>query len=329
MGRDAVNFRHIDLSLLMALDALVTERSVTKAAERLHISQPAMSHALARLRSVFDDPILVRGKGGMVPTTKAVRILGPTRQAICELEKSLAPFRHFDIENDDSVFRIGIVDYVELVLMPEVMARIRSMAPKLSVQVRPLVSNSEIADDLSTGQLDLAIAFFPEVPESLRRQRLGDEQYVCIARRGLIDPLDFTLQRFLDAQHLVVSPGGVSHKTMVDKILDQRRLRRRVVYSTTRFTTAAAVIERTDLIATVQRQVAMRMQNGFAIDVLPLPLDPLPLVLAQVWHERTHSDPAQAWLRKVFVESYAAVSENSIREYRQSKETIRKIVPCS
>lgn len=295
-----MNHRLIDLPLLAALDALVSERSVTRAADRLHMSQPAMSHALAKLRAAFGDPILVKSHGAMVPTAKALRIVGPTREAVQSLESALAGFRNFDPGTEESVIRLAVVDYVELVIMPKVMSLLREKAPGLRVLVRPLWSQQDLVDDLHSGRLDLAMAFFGEPPDLLRRQRLGQEEYVCIAARGRFRKGKFDLGAYLAGRHVVVNPVGVFEAPVIDGALRKKGLRREVVYSAAHFTTAAAIVESTDLIATVQGRVANRMLREFAIDVLPLPFAAPGLVLSQIWHERTHKDDLFRWLRSQF-----------------------------
>lgn len=300
-----MNRRLIDLPLLAALDVLVAERSVTRAADRLHISQPAMSHILAKLRAAFDDPILVKSQGAMVPTAKAMKIVGPTRQAIAGLERALAEFQTFDPAREDSVIRIGTVDYVELIVMPRFMAALSQAAPGMRVLVRPLQSQQDCMDDLHTGRLDLAIAFFSTTAESLRRQRMGQEDYVCIAARGRFKAAEFDVRSYVSARHIVVSPLGDFETPALDAALRKHQLTRRVVYSASHFTTAAAVVERTELIATVQKGVAARMLREFRIDVLPLPFGTAPLVLSQIWHERTHKDAMFRWVRGLMEDASA------------------------
>lgn len=303
-----MNPKRLDYSLLLALDALVSERSVTRAARRMHLSQPAMSHALARLRDAFDDPIMVRSTSGMVPTPKALQVHESVREALEQLERSVSVFGSFDVSTDSTAFRVAMVDYVEMVVFPELMCRIRAEAPNVRVVTRSIGSTAQL-HGLASGEVDLALAFFAEPDESLHRRRLGTDRYVCITRKGRLRQGQLTLDRYLDGRHLAIAPAGTATRPRLDSALRAMGRERRIVYYAAHFAAAAAIVERTDLIASVHERAALMYMREFDVDLHPLPpeigLDAL--VLSQVWHERTHEDKAQRWFRNLVVESCEAI----------------------
>lgn len=306
-----MNTKRLDYSLLLALDALLSEGSVTRAARRMHLSQPAMSHALARLRDAFDDPIMVRGAGGMVPTPKARQLHGSVREALEQLERSIGAFGSFDPATSTATFRVAMVDYVEMVVLPELMCRLRAEAPHVQVVARSIGSLAEL-EGLATGSVDLALAFFAEPPEALHRRNLGTDRYVCITRRGRFRKGQLTLQRYLGGSHLAIAPAGTATRSRLDAALKALGHERSVAYYAAHFAAAAAIVERTDLIASVHERAAAMYMKEFDVDLHPLPpeIGLSDLVLSQVWHERTHDDRAHRWFRALLVDSCEALFRN-------------------
>lgn len=312
-----MNTKRLDYSLLLALDALLSEGSVTRAARRMHLSQPAMSHALARLRDAFDDPIMVRGAGGMVPTPKALQLHGSVREALEQLERSIGAFGSFDPASNATTFRVAMVDYVEMVVFPELMCRLRAEAPHVRVVARSIGSFAEL-DGLATGSLDLALAFFAEPPEALHRRSLGTDRYVCITRRGRFRKGQLTLERYLGGSHLAIAPAGTATRPRLDAALKALGRERHIVYYAAHFAAAAAIVERTDLIASVHERAALMYMKELDVDLHPLPpeISLGDLVLSQVWHERTHGDRAHRWFRALVVDSCEAL-------FREPRGSIR------
>lgn len=303
-----MNPKRLDYSLLLAFDALMSERSVTRAARRMHMSQPTMSHALARLRDAFDDPIMVRGTGGMLPTPKALQLHGSIRQALEQLERSVGQFGSFDPATDTTTFRVAMVDYAEMVVIPELMCRIRAEAPGVRVVARGIGSHAEL-QGLATGEIDLALAFFADPNETLHRRQLGEDRYVCITSKGRFREGQLTMARYLEGRHLAIAPAGTATRSRLDAALAAQGLERHVVYHSAHFGAAAAVVERTDLIASVHERAAQMYMREFDVDLHPLPaeigLDAL--VLSQVWHARTNDDRAHRWFRGLLVDSCEAI----------------------
>lgn len=300
-GIHVVDDRHalagVDLNLLVALDALLEAENVTRAARRIGLSQSALSSALGRLRQLFGDPILVRATGGMAPTPMARRLREPVRRALDEVAAMLRPAGPFDPKTPHR-FRIAVTDYVGLVLLPAIAARVLRAGPAIDLEVRTLDDWNLPADELDRGALDLAVSFFREVPPRLRAEHLFDESFVCAVRRG--HPAvgrRLGLRQYTALPHLLVSPrAGVTGT--VDAALAARGLSRRVAVTVPHFAVAPAVLARTDCVATLATRVARLGARLAPLRLLPPPLDLPAFSVHMVWHPHTDADPASTWLRE-------------------------------
>ena len=289
----------LDVGLLVALDTLLTEKSVSRAAIRMNMSQPTMSHALSRLRAILSDPVLIRSQNEMVPTLRAAKMHSAVRQLLASIEMTFSEFKSFDPEHDESVVTITTVDYVDLLILPKVLAEMRRAAPRVRVLGRPVLTAIDLHDDLVSGHSDLGIAFSSNIPLGLRTISIGMDEYVCIGSKKLWGNIDLDYDAYLSAQHLVVSPGGNFGATAVDQALALQNSQRSIVYSAPHFANAAATVEATDLLATVHRGIAEKMQILYEIVIHPLPFEVPKLRLSLIWHERTHENPLMKWLRKI------------------------------
>jgi DNA-binding transcriptional LysR family regulator len=199
-----------------------------------------------------------------------------------------------------------------MIVVPELMNRVRAIAPHVKMITRS-IGSPHMLDGLASGELDLAMAFFAKTSETLHRRKLGTDAYVCIAKRGRVKKGELTLQRYLSASHLAIAPAGPAMGSRLDATLKAMGLERDVVYYAAHFSTTAAVVERTDLIATLHRRAAVKLIREFDVEAHPLPpeigLDAL--VLSELWHERTHKDKAHRWLRKLVVDSCEAIFRTS------------------
>ncbi|MEK1907783.1 MAG: LysR family transcriptional regulator, partial [Pseudomonas sp.] len=225
-----MNISTFDLNLLRVLDALLRERNVSRAAERLSLSQPAVSNALSRLRDQLDDPLLVRVGRTMQPTPRALALEMPIRDALQHIEQSLSDGAPFDPARSRQRFRIAVTDYVELILMPRLLRQLAELAPGLQIDIQHL-SPSLPADALDKGELDLVLGRFEQVPVRFNSQRWVSETLHLLAQREhplLAEGLD--LQRFLQLRHLWVHGGQT--RGMVDQWLGEQGLERRIVYTT-------------------------------------------------------------------------------------------------
>jgi len=291
-----------DLNLLVALDLLVRERSVTQAGRRMGLSQPAMSHVLRRLRQLLDDPVLVRTSQGMVPTRRAAEISGAVRQALTELQDVLAGEASFEPSKAERVFRLAAMDHAWVVLVPHIVKRLAREAPGVRLDFFPYGEST--ATDLESGDLDAAILGGQRHGRGagFRRAELYDNNFDCLVRGDHPEVgRRLTLKRYLQLGHVLASPrsrrGG-----LVDRALQKRGLSRRVHAIVPHFAAAPFVVAQTDLVTTLPRGVARPFARMLDLKLFPVPLefDSGPWFL--VWHEQTFHDPAQTWLREEIVE---------------------------
>jgi DNA-binding transcriptional LysR family regulator len=305
---NGVHLGSVDLNLIVALDALLAERSVTRAAARVGITQSAMSHALARLRSLTGDELLARGRDGMVPTLRAEALAAPVRRGLDEIARALAPPEAFDPATAKRRIVVGTTDYGELVLLPRVVARLAKEAP--GIDLRVLTLPRELSETLMTGTVDLAITPLRPADErpDIYGRRLFDDRFVCVVRKH--HPLvgkKLTLARFAAASHALIAPRG-TEGGVVDDALARLGLRRRVAVAVPHFLIAPHLVANTDLILTLAGRVADVLARPLGLSVLTPPpeLRLEGFTMSAVWHERTHDDAAQRWLRGI-VEAEASV----------------------
>jgi DNA-binding transcriptional LysR family regulator len=289
----------IDLNILVAVDALLSERNVTRAAVRIGRSQPATSHALNRARELFRDPLLVRIGGGLELTARA-RIVAPKiHRLLRELGAVLDVHKEFDPAAIECV-TIGATDYVGFVLLPYVFAMLQEVAPQMSVRVRA-VEGPDALGPLSSGILDLAVGAFPQIPAGLRTDDLFQEEFVCLRRRGR-GATKMTVEAFAKLAHvLVVSPS--SGMGSVDYALAKRGRSRHIAAYVPHFLVAPSIVAATDLVVTTGRRVAERVAPMLGLETFECPLPLKPFVVRTVWHPRTDGDSVGQWLRAVFREA--------------------------
>lgn len=294
----------IDLNLLLAFDVLATERSVTRAAARLRVSQPAMSGALARLRELFGDRLFTRVGGQMQPTPRARQLAVPISEAIGRLREALEPAAQFRPADSSQEFVLAATDYVEAMMLGPLTKAVRKAAPDVSLlTVRPEFAFTPPGEMLRAGEADLAIGLFSEAihPRSeLLSAPLFHERMVAIVRSrrpGVGRKL--TLRQFLALPQIRISYPGNSRSGMVDSILKSRGLERNVAVTVSHLVPVPAIVETSDLLGVVPERLARAWARSKALRILELPI-PLPdISVAMVWHERRRNDPALAWLRGV------------------------------
>jgi DNA-binding transcriptional LysR family regulator len=287
----------MDLNLVVALDVLLAERHVTRAAQRLGITQSAASHALARLRDLLGDPLLVRGTGGaMVPSAMAVRIAPPLRKVLEELAGVLRGER-FEPASARRTFRIGASDYVELVLLPKLSARLARIAPGVDLWVHTFEDWGDA--ELATGKLDCVLAppRRSARPSGMFEKVLLHESFTCVMRaRHPLAGSRLTLARYCDMPHLMVSPRGTPG-SFVDDALAAVGRTRRVALAVPHFLVVPYVIAATDLVATLASRVAALFATTLDLRMVAPPIAIAKFAIALAWHERNHHDAAQRWFR--------------------------------
>ncbi len=292
-----MDLRRYDLNLLVTLEALLDEGSVTGAARRLSLSQSAVSAALERLRQVFSDPLLVRAGNRMEATPFARRLQGPIKTALASVTLALALPQKFDPARARQHVRWGLSDYAGLLMLPALYAVLAREAPGISLEVIPKPSD-ETLSRLVAGEVDLATAVDPPEGRDLFNAALAEESFVCVMRTG--HPLvtgRLTVKRLLEFPHVLVTAHGAS-AGLVDRALAARGVRRRVPVSVPGFAAAFALLAQNDLVAILPERISRSQAARYGLALRPPPLALPGYTLCIVWHQRTAHDAAHRWLRE-------------------------------
>lgn len=300
---EMVDIRTFDLNLIRVLDALLDEGSVTRAASRLALTQPAVSGALAHLRDALGDPLFVRAQRGLVPTPRALDLALPVKRLLQEAEAIVRPSA-FDPASSEFQVSVSASDYAQRVLLTPFLSMLRKDARGIRLAVRPLLG-SDLPRMMARGAVDLALLTPEEGPEQLISRRLFDDRYVCAVRRG--HPLStgvLSLDAFCDLDQALVSPQGGGFRGPVDAALDALGRSRRVAVSVPSFLALLDVLAETDLIAAVSERL---VRSAPDLELQPLPVAVPEFTIIAAWHERTRHDPAQNWLRARLVDFAGAV----------------------
>ncbi|WP_249661003.1 LysR family transcriptional regulator [Variovorax sp. PCZ-1] len=317
MKSQSVNLDGLDLNLLRVLDVLMQERRVATAAQRLQLSQPAVSNALGRLRKALGDELLTRAPNGMEPTEFAKSLHATLQPALASIGQSLQAKASFDPALSVWQASIAMTDIGEIVFLPPLLSHIAQAAPGLTLetlrddQAKPNAPVGSITTAMAEGKVDLAVGWLPDVTEGLYQRKLFTQRYVCIARQG--HPMlsakkpKLTLEKFLQAEHIAIRAEGTGH-TKADETLqsisqgsESRKVRLRVP----NFLSVPQIVSQTDLIATVPEKLAQQCAEAFKLQVLPHPVNMPAFELKMFWHRRVHTDPANQWLRALIVEFFA------------------------
>ena len=293
------NIKNLDLNLLKALDALLDERSVTRAAERLSLTQPAVSGMLTRLRESFDDPLFVRTQRGIAPTLRAQALAGPLKELLCNAEALLRP-QGFDPATAHMTLRIAATDYALQAVVLPFLAVLRKRAPGVCVAVVP-AQHLPLHERLERGDIDLALITPENTAPDLHARRLFEERYVCVMRADHPDARRrcLSLARFCELDHALVSYGGGSFRGVTDEALERLGRQRRVALSVTSFLVLPEILRSSDLIAVVPQRL-VRPDSGLV--VLEPPLEIPGFTKTAAWHERTHRSPGHQWARELLFE---------------------------
>lgn len=288
-----MNIRNFDLNLLVVLDALLRERSVSRAAERLSLTQPAISNALNRLRSQLDDEVMIRTAHGMQPTALAKSLEEPIRRALRQIESSLNANLAFEPAQAETRFTLALTDYVELMLMPALAAHLESVAPQITIKVVDLGREFPL-QALESGEVDLAVGRFTELPARASHRRWLEEDLVILADQSteLPDPID--VDAFTRLRHLWVS--GAQTKGMVDSWLESEGLSRVLSYVTPNYMMAPHLVAATGMAVVLPRRFALKYQRLLKLQVRELPMALGSFALDIAWAGLRDKDPALQWL---------------------------------
>ncbi|MFB9269394.1 LysR family transcriptional regulator [Bradyrhizobium erythrophlei] len=292
-----MNLSAVDLNLLVAFEALMEERHVTRAAERIGLAQPSMSSALRRLRALFADELFLRAGAGMQPTEKALALAGPIGDALRQIRGVLAPDKGFDPSTAQRRITIATTDYGDLVVVPELTRLLRREAPGIDLAVRPLTDATSALAKLERAELDALIGgHLADSPRCLRH-RLFVERFVCIRdatrARG---SAGLNLKDYAALPHALFSAaGGDGLPSVIDGLLARHGLKRRVAMTLAHVVAVPFVVAGTDLVATLAERVARRFTDIAAIAVVPPPFDIPAFAIDLVHTRRAADDPALRW----------------------------------
>lgn len=298
-----MDLERIDLNLLVVFKHLLAERNVSRAAQALELSQPAVSNALARLRKLLGDELFLRTPGGMVPTPLAEQLAGSVTQALGMIQAALNQRAAFDPQHSERSFIVSMTDIGEIYFLPALMDLLRKQAPGVSITTHR--NSGNLRDEMEAGKVDLAIGLIPGLKGGFFQRRLFAQRYVCLMRKGhRLDKKRITLAEFSEAEHLVVVSAGTGHGK-VDEILKRKGIGRRIALTVPHFVAVGHILQATDLVSTVPERFAERMVKPFNLVALPHPVD-LPQVAINVfWHARNHREPGSQWLRGVVFERFS------------------------
>lgn len=312
-----MNIRSVDLNLLVYLDVLLKERNVTRAAESLGISQPAMSNGLRRLRELFNDPVLVRTSEGMMPTERAEQLQPVVREVLAAIEKAVEPRSEFCAAEADRVFRISVSDYTESTLLPELMRRLRSEAPNITLDV---LTPSDISyQDVELGSIDLVINRFDVLPQSFHQMTIWRDSFSCLL--SVHNPIreDFTLDNYLESGHVWVSktgmgvgvgmdPSAVQRLGWVDEALADIGKQRRIRVFTRHYQAAMQLAELQDLVITLPTKAAELLKDNPNVVILDPPFQIPDIELKMAWSPLLQHNSAHQWIRRLIADVASALN---------------------
>jgi DNA-binding transcriptional LysR family regulator len=288
----------LDFNLLPIAIALYDELSVSRTARRLGMSQPAVSHALRRLREAFDDPLFVRGPSGIVPTPRAHAIVRAARPHLQHLQEDLLKGECFDPATSTRAIVLGLSDIAEMAFLPSILHHLRAHAPKCPVST-VMMPDAQLSDGLEKGDVDVAAGFFPALAQrNFRQRRLSKHGFACLMRAG--HPLwksRLTVAAYLAAEHVVIRRTGRSQEVL-ERFLERRRMRRKVALYTSSVLSVPYIVMDTHLVATLPYAVVTRFASLTSQVVAALPPFDLTYDLKLHWHRRFDNEPRSIWLRE-------------------------------
>lgn len=295
----------IDLNLLVLFQHLMVERRVSRVADRMGLTQPAVSNALAKLRRSLGDELFLRTPSGMVPTPFAEQLAGPVGDALGLLRGGLNQRTAFDPASARRTVTIAMTDIGEIVFLPELLDRLRSEAPGVTLST---LRNTAITlrDDMEAGKVDLAIGLLPQLQSGFFQRHLFEQRYVCLMRRGhALDRARIRLADYRAAEHLVIVSPGTGHGK-VDELIHKAGVERLVRLTVPNFVGVGHILQRSDMVATVTERLADKLAEPFGLSLRPHPVKLPEAPINVFWHARQHRDPFNQWLRRMVFELFGA-----------------------
>ena len=299
-----MNLNQFDLNLLRVFETVFRERSVTKAGQRLGLSQPALSHALNRLRWLLKDELFVRTPGGMTPTPRAEELVQPVRRALSELQSALEP-ETFVPADAERRFVLAVNNYAAVVLAAPIITKVSALAPKIRLSLRPS-GTLDLVDLLDRGEIDLAVSAFEPPQDRFASRILVEDHFVVAMRRG--HPAQsgrLDMRRFASLPHLTISSSGEDLR-FVDTALEEAGLVRTIALDAP-YLSAGAILVQSDMVAVLGNNIAREFRRNFPIELRKLPFASHSLRSIMAWHRRFESQPAHRWLRETIATAAAQI----------------------
>jgi DNA-binding transcriptional LysR family regulator len=306
--RDQALFDKIDLHLIRVLHTVLTERSVSRAALRLGMYQPAVSAALKRLRELSGDPLLVRSGSGMVPTDAALRMIEPSASILRAAEVMFTGARGFDPQTCSSTFRVAASDYLDPQFLPRLVSQIKARVPLCHIEIHPLSADSDYHAHLANGDVDVVVGNWLKPPEDLHLGKLFADEVVCLVsnehpavRRG------WTAESWLETEHIAPTPTHPGARGVIDDHLESLGLVRNITARCPHFGLIPGMVASSLLVLTTGRQYCERFVAELPVKILECPIEFPQLMYYQLWHERTHASASARWLREQVKQVAAAL----------------------
>ena len=306
---ERAGFDKIELHLIRVLQTLITERSVSRAAMKLHSTQPAVSAQLRRLRALTGDPLLVRAGNGMVPTETAQQLLDPAARVLQDVQRLFgerAPQRGFDPLASTLTFRIAASDYLDPLFLPELVAQLKRSAPQVRLELLPLSGEFDYRRGLAQGAVDLVVGNWLEPPGELHLGKLMSDEIVCLVGEQhpavRMNARGWNVERYLASEHVAPTPlharGSGGAPGVIDEHLSSLGLAREVVVRSAHFSLIPLMVAQSLLVLTTGRLFCSRYVDALPVRIVRCPVAFPPLTYYQLWHDVTHASAANRWLRE-------------------------------
>jgi DNA-binding transcriptional LysR family regulator len=299
-----MDLKDIDLNLLVVFNQLLMERRVSAVADKLGLTQPAVSNALARMRRLLGDELFLRTSRGMEPTPYATQLAEPIAYALSTIHNSLNQRSSFDPNTSNRRFTIGMTDIGEIYFLPVLMESLARLAPGVSVStVRNTAIN--LRDEMEAGHVDLAMGLLPQLKSGFFQRRLFHQRYVCMFRKGhALDKPKVTLEDFATADHVVVNSSGTGHAA-VDESIERKGVKRRIRLTVPHFVAVGHILQTTNMVATVPERYAMQCVVPFGLKYVSHPVALPEIGINLFWHAKFHKEPGNQWLRGVLFDTFS------------------------
>ena len=291
-----MNLRSLDLNLLLVFDTVYSERSISKAAEKLNLSQPTVSNAVGRLRERLEDPLFTRSPGGMMPTARAKMLAEPVRQALDLLERGIRGREEFDHYRSNRTFVIAVEDYGEAVILPRFVDWLARLAPNIQIRVRP-EPGGRLTEEMRDGVVDLSLDYFAVGDTSFHNECVLTESLLTLSRTEHPQVRErLSLETFLALRHVMLTPR-VGTKPMIDLALSKRGLRRHIAVEVPRFLSMPLFVQGSDMLCTLPKRMAYLYADHFRLRPHAVPVRTPDFPIFLIWHSSADADPAHQWLR--------------------------------